>query len=165
MKNLVLILISILFFAACSSKQQPKTIYIVRHAEKQLDGNDPELSIAGNARARKLAQILADQKITHVFSTDYKRTRLTAAPTANEAGVEIKVYDPKNQDALVEQLRSIEGNVLVVGHSNTVSKLANKFVDIAEPYMDLAETEYNFIYVIQLRSNGIKVSRKVYKDF
>jgi phosphohistidine phosphatase SixA len=90
---------------------------------------------------------------------------MTAAPTASQAGIEIESYDPRDQEEFAEKLRKLEGNILVVGHSNTVSQLANNFVDIADPYKDLADDEYNFIYVIQLSSNGIEISRKVYKDF
>ena len=165
MKYILLFLI-VSLVAACSSKQQPKTIYIVRHAEKQLTGNDPELLLAGDVRARKLAQILADQKITHIFSTDYNRTRLTAAPTASEAGIEIEIYDPKNHDALVEQLRSLEGNILVVGHSNTVGQVANYFVGDGEKFQDLEDSEYNFIYEVTLKKDGNSVVvRKTYKDY
>lgn len=162
----ILLFVLVTFFAACSSKQEPKTIYIVRHAEKQLTGNDPELTVAGNARAKKLAQILANEGITHVFSTDYKRTRLTAAPTASEAGIEIKTYDPRNHDALVEQLRSVEGNSLVVGHSNTVGQVANYFVGDGDKFQDLEDSEYNFIYVVTLEKDGSStVVRKTYKDY
>lgn len=165
MKNLLLLLSFILTLSACTSKNQPKTIYIVRHAEKQLVGNDPELAYVGGVRAQKLAQILEDQEIRHIFSTDYKRTRLTAVPTANDAGLEIQTYDPKNHDQLVKQLRSLEGNILVVGHSNTVSQLANYFVGGSEKFDDLTDLEYDFIYIVKLESNTSSVERKVYKDF
>ncbi|WP_439487481.1 SixA phosphatase family protein [Algoriphagus sp.] len=154
------------WFISCSSKQQPKTIYIVRHAEKLLTGDDPELSVAGNARAVKLSQILADKEIKHIFSTDYRRTRLTAERTAKEAGVEIEVYDPKNHDGLVDQLRNLEGNILVVGHSNTVGQVVNYFVGDGEKYDDLKDSEYNYIYIVTLESEGTSsVERKTYKDY
>ncbi len=166
MKQLLIVLALAFFFAACSSEQHPKTIYIVRHAEKELTGNDPELSVAGKARAVKLSQILAEEGITHVFSTDYNRTRLTAAPTASAAGIEIETYEPKNQDALSEQLKSLEGNILVVGHSNTVGQVANYFVGDGDKYQDLEDSEYNFIYVVTLDKEGnSSVVRKTYKDY
>lgn len=165
MKYILLVLIASLF-AACGSKPEPKTIFIVRHAEKQLTGNDPGLSVAGTARSKKLAQILADMEIAHIFSTDYKRTRLTAGPSAFEAEVEIESYDPKDHDALVEKLREMKGNTLVVGHSNTVSQLANYFVGKEEKYSDLDDTEYNYIYLVSLGKDGTSsVERKTYKDF
>ncbi|WP_026968873.1 SixA phosphatase family protein [Algoriphagus terrigena] len=165
MKNLLLLFSLILVLASCTSQNQPKTIYIVRHAEKLLEGQNPELSQAGQARAKKLAQILADQDIKHIFSTDYQRTRLTAWPTASAAGVEIESYDPNNHDALVAQLRDLEGNALVVGHSNTVSQLANYFVGDGEKYADLIDLEYEYIYIVTLEGNSSSVIRKVYKDF
>ncbi len=165
MKNLLLLLSFIFILGACTSPNQPKTIYIVRHAEKQLVGNDPELANVGAIRAKKLAQIVKDQEIKYVFSTDYKRTRATVEPTATAAGVEIQSYDPKNHDGLVEQLRKLDGNVLVVGHSNTVSQLANYFVGDSEKFVDLTDLEYDFIYVVTLESSTSSVERKVYKDF
>ncbi|OOG69376.1 histidine phosphatase family protein [Algoriphagus sp. A40] len=165
MKKLTLLVAIAALFFSCTSQNQPKTIYIVRHAEKQLEGNDPELAYVGGVRAQKLAQILQDQEIKHVFSTDYKRTKLTAEPTASGAGLEIQTYDPKNNDALVEQLRKLEGNVLVVGHSNTVSQLANYFVGESPKFDDLTDLEYDYIYIVTLEPNSSSVSRKVYKDF
>lgn len=165
MKNLFLLLGLILILGACIPQNSPKTIYIVRHAEKQLVGNDPELAYVGNVRALKLAQILEKEEIKHVFSTDYIRTRNTAKPTADKAGVEIEIYDPKNHDALVEELRKREGNILVVGHSNTVSQVANYFVGEGEKFPDLNDLEYDYIFVVTLDKNGSKVEQKVYKDF
>ncbi|WP_111669267.1 SixA phosphatase family protein [Algoriphagus litoralis] len=165
MKNLLLLFSLIFILGSCTSPNQPKTIYIVRHAEKQLVGNDPELSYAGGVRAIKLAQILEGKEIKHIYSTDFVRTRNTALPTAEGAGVPIQIYDPSNPDALVEQLKTLEGNILVVGHSNTVSQLANFFVGESEKFADLTDLEYNFIYVVNLESNSSTVERKVYKDF
>ena len=71
----------------------------------------------------------------------------------------------RNQDALVDELRKREGNILVVGHSNTVSQLTNYFVGNGEKFADLTDLEYEFIYVVTLEKNGSKVERKVYKDF
>lgn len=165
MKNLLFLFSFILILGACTSKNQPKTIYIVRHAEKQLVGNDPELAYVGGIRAQKLAQILKDQDIKHIFSTDYVRSRNTALPTAEDAGIPIQSYDPSDHDGLVEQLKSLEGNILIVGHSNTVSQLANYFVGKSEKYADLTDLEYDFIYVVKMESNTSSVERKVYKDF
>lgn len=165
MRNLILLFSFLLFLGACTAQNSPKTIYIVRHAEKQLEGKDPELAYVGGVRAKKLAQILEKESIKRVFSTDFKRTRNTAQPTAAGAGVTVAYYDPKNQEAFVADLRASEGNVLVVGHSNTVSQLANAFVGEGEKFADLTDLEYDFIYVITLDKKGAKVVRKTYKDF
>ena len=165
MKNLLLLFSMLLLLGACTSQNSPKTIYIVRHAEKQLVGDDPELAYVGGVRAVKLSQILEKENIKHVFSTDYIRTKSTAKPTAEKAGLSIEIYDPKNHNSLVEELRKREGNILVVGHSNTVSKLANYFVGEGEKFTDLTDLEYDFIYVVTLEKNSATVVRKIYKDF
>ena len=165
MKIILFLLLSILILSACTAQNSPKTIYIVRHAEKQLEGQDPELAYVGGVRAKKLAQILEKENIKRVLSTNFNRTRNTAQPTAAGAGVTVANYDPKNQEALVADLRSSEGNILVVGHSNTVSQLANAFVGEGEKFADLTDLEYDFIYVVTLEKNGAKVVRKLYKEF
>ena len=165
MKNCIVLFSFLLILGACTAQNSPKTIYIVRHAEKQLEGKDPELAYVGEVRAKKLAQILEKEAIKRVLSTDYTRTRNTAQPTAAAAGLTLEVYDPKNQDALVADLRASEGNVLVVGHSNTVSQLANAFVGEGEKFADLTDLEYDYIYVVTLEKNGAKVVRKTYKDY
>lgn len=165
MKHYLFLFSFLLLLGACTAQNSPKTIYIVRHAEKQLQGQDPELAYVGEVRAKKLAQILEQEGIKRVLSTDYKRTRNTAQPTAAAAGLVVEYYDPKNQEAFVADLRSSEGNILVVGHSNTVSQLANAFVSEGEKFADLTDLEYDFIYVVTLDKKGAKVERKTYKDF
>ncbi|MCR9084293.1 MAG: histidine phosphatase family protein, partial [Cyclobacteriaceae bacterium] len=70
-----------------------------------------------------------------------------------------------NHDELVEKLKSLDGNILVVGHSNTVSRLANYFVGEGEKYEDLQDIEYDFIYEVSLEKNGSSVFRKLYKEY
>lgn len=165
MKNFILLFSFLLFLGSCTTQNTPKTIYIVRHAEKQLEGNDPELAYVGEVRAKKLAQILEKEAIKRVLSTNYTRTKSTAQPTADAAGLTVEIYDPKDQEALIADLRTSEGNTLIVGHSNTVSQLANAFVSSGEPFANLSDLEYDYIYVVTLDKNSSKVTRKTYKEF
>jgi broad specificity phosphatase PhoE len=165
MKNLLLLIPLFLLLAACSPKQEPKTIYIVRHAEKQLVGEDPGLSVAGTARSKKLAQILEQKEIQHIFSTNTIRTKTTAQPLVDAVGLTIEIYDAKNHDDLVREMRERTGNILVVGHSNTVNHLANYFVDSGEKYSELQDIEYDFIFEVELKEDGSAVQRKVFKDY
>ena len=81
---------------------------------------DPDLSDAGKARAASLAAMLKDAKITAIYVTEYKRTRQTAEPLALKLGIEMTVVPSKEAASLTAKLKSARGNVLVVGHSNTV---------------------------------------------
>ncbi|MCH6234631.1 SixA phosphatase family protein [Cognataquiflexum rubidum] len=165
MKSLFTLLIVSLLLLACSPKQEPKTIYIVRHAEKILQGDDPGLSVAGTARSKKLGQILVKKEIQHIFSTNTIRTKTTAKPLADAISITIEIYDAKNHDDLVKELRERTGNILVVGHSNTVNQLANYFVGSGDKYAELQDIEYDFIFEVSLKEDGSSVERKVFKDF
>ncbi len=166
MKNIIYTLLILLTLAACSSPQEPKTIYVVRHAEKILEGDDPMLSVAGTARAKKLDQILAEKEIKHAFSTNTARTLATIQPTANRHGIAKETYDPQFHDDLVEELRKRKGNCVVVGHSNTLHHLVNYFVGEGDKYEELKDEEYDFIFEITLEADGSsKVVRKIYKDY
>lgn len=165
MKSIFTPLIFSFLLLACSPKQEPKTIYIVRHAEKILEGDDPGLSVAGTARSKKLGQILEQKEIQHIFSTNTTRTITTAQPLADVIGLSIEIYDAKNHDDLVRELRERTGNILVVGHSNTVNHLANYFVGSGEKYPELQDIEYDFIFEVSLKEDGSTVERKVFKDY
>lgn len=167
MKNLILLFVAFVFLFSCSPKQEPKTIYVVRHAEKQLVGDDPELSVAGSARAVKLGQILEGKAIDHVFSTDFVRTRATVQPLINaQPALSIEIYDVKKQDDLVKELRGRKGNAVVVGHSNTIHHVVNYFVQEGEKYPELEDVEYNYIFEVTLEKDGrSRVERKLFGDY
>lgn len=101
-------------------------VFLVRHAEKDSsERRDPGLTEAGEARARALAHTLGSSGVTHLFSTDYRRTRSTLAPLAQAKGLALVVYDPRNPKDIVNRLAALPaGSVAVVaGHSNTTPQL------------------------------------------
>jgi broad specificity phosphatase PhoE len=167
MRILLIAITALAFFISCSQKQESKIIYLVRHAEKQLVGDDPELSVAGTARAKKLGQILADKNIANVYSTNTIRTKATVQPLIDaQNGLTIQIYDTKKHDELVKNLRSVKGNAIVVGHSNSIHHVANYFVGKDEKFPELEDVEYDFIFVVTLEKDGsAKVERKLYKEF
>ncbi|WP_420430212.1 gamma subclass chorismate mutase AroQ [Kordiimonas sp.] len=129
------------------------TIYLVRHAEKVLDGTrDPALTTEGEARAHWLATYFKDKGIKTILSTDYARTRDTALPTANDQNVSIALYDPRDLKSFAVDLKALEGTVLVAGHSNTTPVLAGLLV--GEDREELDERVYDHIYIVTLADNG-----------
>jgi broad specificity phosphatase PhoE len=122
-------------------------IFVVRHAEKATaDGNDPDLSVAGQKRAETLAHILKDSQITSVFVTEFKRTQETGAPTARAAHLESTVIPAKDLAGLVAKLRALNGNALVVGHGNTIPDLL-KALGITTP-IEIPEDDYREIFIM-----------------
>jgi len=103
------------------------TVVFVRHAEKgDDDPRDPSLSARGAARAEALAGLLANAGVTHLFTSEYRRTQATLAPLAARLGLTLAVRPARELARLVEELRGLPaGSVAVVaGHSNTVPALA-----------------------------------------
>jgi len=105
---------------------RPTTVILVRHAEKAADDpRDPNLSPAGEARARALAGMLAQAGVTHLFASEFKRTQATLRPLATAAGREVLVVPAADQAALVAAIEALPaGSIAVIaGHSNTVPAL------------------------------------------
>ena len=92
------------------------TFYLVRHAEKELEGDDPALSKAGYERADRLAAILSTVKFEAIYSSDTRRTRDTAAPTANAANMDIKIYNPRELTDFAQEFSDKAGNYLSLIH-------------------------------------------------
>ncbi len=131
-----------------STSTPPFQIFFVRHAEKSKnDPRDPDLNEAGHARAAQLQYHLAEAGITKIYSTEYKRTQQTVAPLAEALGIEVLTY-ATDLTAITEALRSsTDGNILVVGHSNTTPKLISKLLG-EETYEKLDESIYNKLFVL-----------------
>jgi broad specificity phosphatase PhoE len=129
------------------------TIYLVRHAEKVIeDSSDPALTKVGQARSKTFAGMLHGKNVTHVFSTPYKRTKDTAAPTAHEHGILVEEYNPDEGKLIVDKLKTLSGVVLVTGHSNTIPRLVNLLVGTS--FEDLDERVYDRVYIVTLDEHG-----------
>ena len=148
MKHFALIISIGLLLATCASAAP--VVFIVRHAEKASSGGkDPDLSVEGQKRAQALARILKDSEITSVFVTEFKRTQETAAPTAKAAGVTPTAVPANDIGSLVEKLRALKGNALVVGHGNTIPDLL-KALEIRKP-VSIPEDDYTEIFAVFVR--------------
>jgi broad specificity phosphatase PhoE len=145
MKHLALILSIPLLLV--TNANAATVFFIVRHAEKaSTGGKDPDLSVQGQKRADALAHILKDSQITSVFVTEFKRTQETATPIARAAHVNLTVVPANDIGALVEKLRALNGNALVVGHGNTIPDLL-KALGIATP-VSILDDDYTEIFTV-----------------
>ena len=143
--NLTLVLLLSLF---CHASAGP-TLFISRHAEKaDSTSKDPGLSEAGRARAESIARTLRDAKITAIYVTEFKRTQETAEPLARTTGISPTVVSASATADLVAQLRRASGNVLVVGHGNTIPDLT-KALGLTDP-IAIGENDYDNLFIVEL---------------
>lgn len=133
---------------------QPATVIFVRHAEKASQTeHDPVLSDIGTQRAKDLAAALADARISSVFITNYRRTRLTAAdlltatkltPIVVPAG---GITHPADIAAAI--MRRPAGEiVLVVGHSNTITPIIGALGGPRMP--NICDSQYSNLYIMEM---------------
>ena len=154
----LLVLVLALLPAAAPAQ---KAVFVVRHAEKASDANEPgvPLSESGKARARRLAAMLKDAGVTAIYSTDYVRTRATAAPLAEILHLPVRIYAAKDSEgrptatAMIETLRKEPQAVaLVVGHGDTVPALLSA-LGVSQK-IELADREFDNLFLVVPRTSG-----------
>ncbi|WP_010518050.1 SixA phosphatase family protein [Croceivirga radicis] len=170
----MVMLLCFLTFLSCKEdkKQEPPkdpvitTFYLIRHAEKDRsnpEDKDPELNQDGLGRAMLWANMFDTLDLDAVYSTDYTRTKMTAAPTSVKHNIDIKIFDPKEIDVKQLLLDNYGASVLMVGHSNTTPALANKLIG-EEKYQSMDDNDNSSVYIIKLADSiGNVVSAKIQK--
>lgn len=142
--------------AQTDSQRQPLIVFLVRHGERADSSRDTQLSDAGRERSEVLARILRSAEIEYVHSSDFNRTRETAAPVAAAFGLQVQLYDPRNLQQLVADLRSIGGRHLVVGHSNTTPSAVELLG--GAPSSPIEPGEFDRLYIVAIGSDGEVIS-------
>jgi broad specificity phosphatase PhoE len=108
---------------------------------------DPLLSAAGQARAERLAQMLADAGITAIYATEFRRTQDTGQPLGAKLGVPVRPMPAKDTAGLVAKLKADHAKdvVLVIGHSNTVPDVIKALGGAA---VTVGDTEYDSLFIV-----------------
>ncbi len=157
LKSLIGVIVLLFFTAAVNA--QTTTFILLRHAEKDTSSYgsmmmnaDPPLSKAGELRAERLINVLAAFKPDIIYSTNYKRTKATAAPLAAQSGKEIQLYDPKKLPLFADSLLLVKGKtIVVVGHSNTTPALVDLLIK-ENKYAALDDAEYGTYWIVTLQN-------------
>ncbi len=74
---------------------------------------------------------------------------------SKKLGLELNIYAPRKQPALVKLLQHRHRNALIVGHSNTIPELAQLLCGCSITDMD--ESEYGRLIIITIAANEITV--------
>jgi broad specificity phosphatase PhoE len=157
-----LLVAAVLLWPGIASAQQ--TIIIVRHAERQSGEGDDSLSDAGRQRAERLAGVLRDAGVTHIFVSDLRRTLETAQPLAkvrniSPSRIAIPRQGRRNVSAAELQGRATllaisklprTAVVLVIGHSNTVPMFLTRLGH--GPTVTIADNEFDNVFVVTPRA-------------
>tara|TARA_R110002051_G_scaffold56046_8_gene103990 strand:- start:39353 stop:39895 length:543 start_codon:yes stop_codon:yes gene_type:complete len=170
-KFVLLILLSITI--SCKEEQAVDTLtnqttistfYLIRHAEKvrsNPEDNDPELNQKGLGRAMHWAEILADVELDAIYSTDYNRTSMTAAPTSVKKNIDVQYYDPSTIDIAQFKADNLDKKVLIVGHSNTTPEFVNKLIG-EEKFSSIDDGENGTLFIVQIVNSIPTVNKLVF---
>ena len=162
--------IALLFALGCQEEKgivaeatpaEVSTYYLIRHAEKDRsdpENLDPELNQKGLGRAMHWAEILNDVPLDAVYTTDYERTSMTAAPISVKKDITVQYYDPETLDIMQFKADNLGKNVLVVGHSNSTPALVNKLLG-EERFGPMDDADNGSLFIVQLLGSQATVSR------
>ena len=162
--------IALLFLSSCKEEpvdrvvtatQEVSTFYFIRHAEKDRtnpDNPDPELNQKGLGRAMHWAEILQPAVLDAIYTTDYERTAMTAAPAAVKQDITVQYYDPATLDIAQFKADNLGKNVLVVGHSNTTPELVNRMIG-EEKYPAMDDTDNGSLFIVTVVGNQATATR------
>jgi len=132
------------------------TVIVVRHAEKIIDPNNPDvdLSETGYARAQEIAREFGDAGINAIYATQYKRTQETVKPLSEKTGVPISIVNSKSTTDLLAQIRAQHSGqtIFIAGHNNTVPEIV---AALGGPkYPTIPETEYDNLFIVTVYRTG-----------
>jgi len=143
---------------ALSLRASTTVIILVRHAESAVsETGDPDLSPAGEARARRLGPFLEDalagSAVEYLYSADLRRSQQTAASVANQFKVPINLLGnadwPRLAKRVLDEHRG--STVAVVGGTAQLQGLARR---LGGAPLAIDEADHSVVVVVTLPSLG-----------
>ena len=163
MRATTIAVVAALFLAVAPAAYAQRLVLLVRHAERADGGAatgamtkaaDPALSAAGEARAAKLATMLAGAGLQAIFASEFRRTQDTVKPLSQKLGIAVTTMRANATPALVARLKASHPNdiVLIAGHSNTVPEIIKA---LGGPAVTIADDEYGDLFVLVPASGAL----------
>lgn len=137
-------------YSADSFQCYPKSVYLFRHAEKQIikGEKNPELTKDGFARADALAEVLKDVQDGVVYASEFKRTQQTVNPLASVWQTDVNIQTAHDPEGQIERaLSHCKKTVIISGHSNTIPNLIGLFGIVDE--ITISDDQYGDLFQIQ----------------
>jgi len=148
---------AVVVFAYFATFNRPvTTVILIRHAEKVIDPNNPDvdLSPAGQERAQELVRMFADSGVNAIYATQYKRTQETVKPLSDRLGLPVTIVNSSGTSELVRQIHADHRGqtILVSGHNNTVPEI---IAALGGPQLPvIPESEFDNLYVLTVYRTG-----------
>jgi len=169
MKHLFFVL-AVLTFSINASAQEEKAvtkIFIVRHAEKET-GKDPLLTEAGNKRAGDLMRKLQNEGIQKIYVSKTRRSQNTGDSLRIQLNIDTVHYEADTEcDKLINAIMEHSDfgkTILIIAHSNTVSKIIRKLGALDHPDQDLPDDAFDDLFLVTYKNEKAKVKKVKYGE-
>jgi phosphohistidine phosphatase SixA len=133
-------------------------VILVRHGEAATStAGDPDLSLAGERRAARLGEFIADVlpggQVDHLYAADTRRAQQTAASVANQFKLPINLLASSDWARLPSRIkREHRGQtIVVVGYASTLPGVVNQ---LGGASVSIPDDDYGSVFVIVLPSPG-----------
>lgn len=150
---------------ACEANDESTHIYLVRHAEKDLNDstNNPPLTAEGRQRAQKLKSEMEKVPLNGIFSTYYDRNVHTVEPTAQQHKLNVNIYPWYHYQAMLDSIKTQKGkHYLICGHGDNLLPMI-EYLGAQKPQESLKKHEYDKLFHLILTEGQVaQVEAKVY---
>jgi broad specificity phosphatase PhoE len=125
-----------------------EAVFIIRHTEQAVDGEDPPLTDIGHQRAARLPSVFRDAGIRVIYTSETLRTIQTAQPLAKVLAIDSRIVPRREIEALVRRLavEHTQDRVLIVSHSQTIPVLLRALGHTAE--VPIGRDEYSSVFLV-----------------
>ena len=139
----------ILLMATSSQAIAQDAVYLIRHGEKELSGDDPALTPEGRQRAADWAEMLRKVGVDVVLTSDALRTRETGGIIAAELDLEASALPTNDITGLVDALEfdHEDETVLVIGHAETIPRILEALGVLDSITID--QNEFDNLFIVQ----------------
>ena len=166
--NIIVFALLLILFASCNDSVST-TLYLVRHAEKEMNdstekqNDDPKLTKEGKQRAKKLAKVLKEEKISAIYSTAYQRNRKTVAPLAKSKDLSVNNYEWYDWQPMIDSINKkyAGGKILICGHGDNLLPMID-YLNAKRPQKKLHKREYDKIFKVVYNKDTTMVSTITY---
>ena len=142
--------------APAAESRPVTTLYVTRHFEKG-PGNDPGLTEAGQRRARLLAQMLANTRISCIITSELRRTIETVLPLGeNLAIAEDDFQKIGDINEVVEYIRSLpQGSTAILSHhSFTLHQILTGLCVPGHEDIRISGSAYDNLFIVLFPAGG-----------
>ncbi|MCV2890846.1 phosphoglycerate mutase family protein [Ruegeria aquimaris] len=138
----------LLLFAVATPAAAQEAVYVIRHGEKELSGDEPALTPEGRDRAAGWARMLRHAGLDAVITSDALRTRETGAIIAEALDLRASAWPATDIAGLVDTLEfdHEDDRVLVVAHAETIPGILARLGVLDEISVD--QTEFANLFVV-----------------